>query len=286
MPLSIVAVGVGDGEGFDQLRAFDDRLPAAMGGRADTWDNFQFVPFNVSLAAGRRFGGGPGGGDSSRTDAAFALQALMEVPQQYREIGRRGLLDRARTGHARLTAVPLLGPPEAAAAPASQRAFAVPWPAAAGAPPPAPASLPAAAGGRRCPHCTFENDATPKPLATDACAVCGLQLGGPAEQQPQPGSARATAPPPYAPTPPPPRAAAAPAPPPAVAAASAASGEAARLAAELAAVQEGRACPVCLDAPKDTAFGCGHQACGGCAALLRACPVCRAPVTARIRLYG
>ena len=90
MPLSIIAVGVGDGEGFEQLRAFDDRLPAAMAGRSDTWDNFQFVPFNATIDEGRRAalavaarrGGAPETMIVEATDAAFALNALMEVPDR------------------------------------------------------------------------------------------------------------------------------------------------------------------------------------------------------------
>lgn len=43
-PLSIVVVGVGDGEdGWALMREFDDKLPSRR------FDNFQFVPFSETL---------------------------------------------------------------------------------------------------------------------------------------------------------------------------------------------------------------------------------------------
>ena len=48
-----------------------------------------------------------------------------------------------------------------------------------------------------------------------------------------------------------------------------------------------RQCPVCWDAAKDTVLvPCGHQACGGCAALLEHCPTCRAVVTQCMRTFA
>jgi E3 ubiquitin-protein ligase RGLG len=44
-------------------------------------------------------------------------------------------------------------------------------------------------------------------------------------------------------------------------------------------------CPVCLTDKKDLAFNCGHQTCRQCADSLQACPICREPITTRIRLY-
>lgn len=44
-------------------------------------------------------------------------------------------------------------------------------------------------------------------------------------------------------------------------------------------------CGVCLDAPCDTALGCGHLACARCGALCAECPFCRAPVLQRIWLW-
>lgn len=47
-----------------------------------------------------------------------------------------------------------------------------------------------------------------------------------------------------------------------------------------------QACPICLTNPKDMAFGCGHLTCKDCGATLSTCPLCRAPITTRLRLYG
>jgi hypothetical protein len=44
-------------------------------------------------------------------------------------------------------------------------------------------------------------------------------------------------------------------------------------------------CAICLDRPKDTALGCGHQACSQCAQDLQDCHICQQSITLRIRLY-
>uniref|UniRef100_A0A1J3GQE6 RING-type E3 ubiquitin transferase n=1 Tax=Noccaea caerulescens TaxID=107243 RepID=A0A1J3GQE6_NOCCA len=44
-------------------------------------------------------------------------------------------------------------------------------------------------------------------------------------------------------------------------------------------------CPICLTNPKDMAFGCGHQTCCECGPDLQICPICRAPIQTRIKLY-
>ncbi|GJP49157.1 hypothetical protein CLOM_g8407 [Closterium sp. NIES-68] len=48
----------------------------------------------------------------------------------------------------------------------------------------------------------------------------------------------------------------------------------------------GSECPVCLLYPKNTAFQCGHQTCEECSRQMSNCPICRAPVTMRIKLYS
>ena len=46
-------------------------------------------------------------------------------------------------------------------------------------------------------------------------------------------------------------------------------------------------CSVCLERVRSVAFGCGHLcACDRCAPNLRECPICRAPVTERRRIYN
>jgi hypothetical protein len=59
---------------------------------------------------------------------------------------------------------------------------------------------------------------------------------------------------------------------------------------EKAALLEDRKCPVCLDAPKDCALGCGHLLCPGCADRFRAerlpCPLCREPVLTVTRVFS
>ncbi|XP_058195091.1 E3 ubiquitin-protein ligase RGLG5-like isoform X1 [Rhododendron vialii] len=44
-------------------------------------------------------------------------------------------------------------------------------------------------------------------------------------------------------------------------------------------------CPICLTNPKDMAFACGHQTCRDCGEHISSCPICRAPIKTRIRLY-
>jgi len=72
-PLSIVTIGVGDGP-WELMEEFDDKLPRRR------FDNFQFVPyFDIMAKAENR-------------DVTFAINALQEIPEQYREIKKLGLL--------------------------------------------------------------------------------------------------------------------------------------------------------------------------------------------------
>jgi len=74
--LSIVMIGVGDGPWGD-MQDFDDMLPSRR------FDNFQFVCMDKVLR------------NHSGSDAAFALAALMEIPEQYKAIRKLGLIGKA-----------------------------------------------------------------------------------------------------------------------------------------------------------------------------------------------
>ncbi|KXZ47042.1 hypothetical protein GPECTOR_38g279 [Gonium pectorale] len=53
-----------------------------------------------------------------------------------------------------------------------------------------------------------------------------------------------------------------------------------------AAADREQQCPVCWERRKGLVFGCGHQTCCACGDKLAACPICRVPVSLRIRVYS
>lgn len=50
-------------------------------------------------------------------------------------------------------------------------------------------------------------------------------------------------------------------------------------------MKEQQLCPVCLENQKNMVFGCGHRVCDTCGMSLANCPMCRAEVSTRIKLY-
>jgi len=72
-PLSIVTIGVGDGP-WDLMEEFDDKLPERQ------FDNFQFVPYFTTMEK------------AENREVKFSVAALQEIPDQYSEIKKLGLL--------------------------------------------------------------------------------------------------------------------------------------------------------------------------------------------------
>jgi E3 ubiquitin-protein ligase mind-bomb len=59
----------------------------------------------------------------------------------------------------------------------------------------------------------------------------------------------------------------------------------AQLLNKIQALEEAQQCSICMERKKDTAFQCGHIACGICALPLKACHICREKVVKRFKIY-
>ncbi len=50
-------------------------------------------------------------------------------------------------------------------------------------------------------------------------------------------------------------------------------------------MREERQCAICMERDKNAALQCGHQLCWQCAHAVAKCPVCRAAIITRIKLF-
>ncbi|MDD9950625.1 MAG: hypothetical protein OXT67_03575 [Zetaproteobacteria bacterium] len=89
-PLSVVIVGVGDGTGYgnlDDSQPFSQMLQLDDDVEGKLFDNVQFVNFSELWESTKEL-------SPSEREAEFALEALMEIPDQYKQIKQLGLLDK------------------------------------------------------------------------------------------------------------------------------------------------------------------------------------------------
>lgn len=81
-PLSVIMVGVGNGDTdqFQKMKNLDDDTSGKK------FDNFQFVNFTELWES-------TDGMEQEEREAEFAVEALMEIPIQYKQIKAKGILD-------------------------------------------------------------------------------------------------------------------------------------------------------------------------------------------------
>ena len=81
--LSIVIIGVGDGDGFHEMKFLDDNLCDET--NPDDWDNVNFVDFNKIWTL------------ENSNPYRFAWQLMMEIPAQYKLVKKHQFLEKLKT---------------------------------------------------------------------------------------------------------------------------------------------------------------------------------------------
>ncbi|CAN6182512.1 unnamed protein product [Urochloa humidicola] len=251
-PLSIVLVGVGDGP-WNMMMEFDNHIPAR------DFDNFQFVNFSEIMSKNST---------QSGKEAALALAALSKLPQQYKsamELGILGLCSSISPGR-----VPL--PPPGGSSGAHfdmSESFRKASTDVQNLELPLTSDLESAMAGVTTTYCEYEACPVCYTNAPDETFSCGHRTCGSCGSQLKscpicrsPITTRVKLYNHYT-----------------------ADVSTTSVPASNYSDQAVQVCPICLVNPKDMAFGCGHQTCCECGDILGSCPICRIPITIKVKLY-